>query len=163
MKSKLEVCARVAEIAGAIAVVVSVVYLAVQIRDNTRLLRSQAHFNALSLGQRPIEFLIDNEALAGIVVQCDGDAEHMSPVARDQCFNYYFLQLNAWEYMYYQNLDGSIPGEYWVGADKYYKLLMATKPGYRRAWRAFEATYDEPFRSYANEEYRKAVAGAPGQ
>jgi hypothetical protein len=63
--------------------------------------------------------------------------------------------------MYYQHRDNSIPRQYWVGADSYYKLLMATKPGYRRAWRKFESTYDEPFRSYAADEFRKAVSGAP--
>lgn len=161
MKSKLEICARIAEIVGAIAVLVSVIYLAVQIRDNTRLLRSQAHFNALSLGQRPIEYLVDNESLAAVVAQCNADPDQAVAVAGDRCLNYYFMELNAWEYMYYQHRDDSIPRQYWVGADSYYKLLMATKPGYRRAWRKFEATYDEPFRSYANEEYRKVVSTTP--
>jgi hypothetical protein len=158
VKSKLELCARIAEIAGAIAVVVSVIYLAVQIRDNTRLLRSQSHFNALSLGQRPIEFLIDNDTLAGIVAQCDADFDHTPPLAEDRCLNYYFLELNAWEYFYHQNLDGSIPHALWVGADVFFKSLMAEKPAYRRAWRKFEAGFAEPFRSYVGEEYRKAAA-----
>jgi hypothetical protein len=161
VKSKLETCARIAEIVGAIAVLVSVIYLAVQIRDNTRLLRSQAHFNALSLGQRPLEYLVDNESLAAVVAQCNADPEQAVAVAGDRCLNYYFMELNAWEYMYYQHRDDSIPRQYWVGADSYYKLLMATKPGYRRAWRKFESTYDEPFRSYAADEFRKAVSGAP--
>ena len=71
MKTKLEACARVAEMAGAIAVVISVIYLAMQITANTKLLRSQAHFNALSLGQRPLKLMIENESLAGVVSQCD--------------------------------------------------------------------------------------------
>ena len=49
-KARLEWWALVAEIASAAAVVVSVVYLSRQIRDNNKLLRSQAHYNALSLG-----------------------------------------------------------------------------------------------------------------
>jgi hypothetical protein len=40
-----------------IAVVVSVLYLGLQIRDNTKVLRSQAHYNALSLAQRPMEMI----------------------------------------------------------------------------------------------------------
>ena len=36
-----------------------------QIHDNTKLLRSQAHYNAMLLAQRPWELLIENEALAG--------------------------------------------------------------------------------------------------
>jgi negative regulator of sigma E activity len=50
-KARLEWWALVAEIASAAAVVVSVVYLSRQIRDNNKLLRSQAHYNALSLVQ----------------------------------------------------------------------------------------------------------------
>ena len=52
-KPRLETWALVAEIAGAVAVVISVMYLGKQINDNTKLLRSQAHFNALSLALRP--------------------------------------------------------------------------------------------------------------
>ena len=48
------------EITGVVAVVVSVLYLGLQIRDNTKVLRSQAHYNALSLAQRPMEMMIEN-------------------------------------------------------------------------------------------------------
>ena len=61
--TKLERWALFAEIAGAFAVVLSVAYLALQVSDNNRLLRSQAHFNALSLGQRPLEMMVENENL----------------------------------------------------------------------------------------------------
>ena len=157
MKTKFETCARVAEIAGAIAVVISVIYLAMQITANTKHLRSQAHFKALSLGQRPLELMVENESLAGVVAQCDADPARAPPVAWERCLNYYFMELNAWEYMYYQNLDGSIPREFWVGSDAYFKLLIATKPAYRRAWREVQATFDEPFRTYADSEFTRAA------
>jgi len=48
-KTTLEYWALIAEIAGGIAIVVSVIYLGRQIRANTKVLRSQAHDNALSL------------------------------------------------------------------------------------------------------------------
>src|SRR5205814_10053652 len=54
-KTTLEYWALIAEIAGAIAIVVSVIYLGVQIRANTKVLRSRAHYNALSLAQRSFE------------------------------------------------------------------------------------------------------------
>ena len=44
---------------------VSVIYLGRQINDNTKLLRSQAHYNALSLAQKPLEMMVENESLAG--------------------------------------------------------------------------------------------------
>jgi hypothetical protein len=153
MKSKLETWARIAEIAGAIAVIVSVIYLGLQISANTKLLRSQAHFNALSLGQRPLELMVENESLAGVVTECDSKPDDVPAAAWMRCLNYYLMQFNAWEYFYYQNLDDSIPKELWVGADSYFKSLVKTKPGYQRSWRELQTTFDEPFRSYVTDEF----------
>ena len=63
--TKLERWALFAEIAGAIAVVLSVAYLALQVSDNNRLLRSQAHYNALELTQRPLEIMSGVRAVPG--------------------------------------------------------------------------------------------------
>jgi hypothetical protein len=66
-RTTLEYWALMAEIAGAIAIVVSVIYLGVQIRANTKVLRSQAHYNALSLAQRPFEMAISDQDLADLI------------------------------------------------------------------------------------------------
>jgi len=158
MHIRLETCARVAEIAGAIAVVVSVIYLAVQINDNTKLLRSQAHFNAINLGQRPLELMVQNQDLADVVIHCDSDPAAVSAANWLRCGNYYFMQFNAWEYFYYQRGDEAIPIELWNGADAYYRSMVATNAGFGRSWKEIEGTYDEPFRSYVTEEFRKATA-----
>jgi hypothetical protein len=145
----LEKWALIAEIGGAAAVVLSVIYLAVQVSDNNRLLRSQAHYNALELAQGPIEMLVNNERLAEIIVECDMDPGAVSPVDWERCANYYFILFNGWEYLYYQNRDGSIPPQLFRGADALFKEYARTKPGYRRFWSDFEVAFDEPFRSYA--------------
>ena len=55
-KAKLEGWALVAEIGGALAVIVSVIYLGKQINDNTKLLRSQAGPKAAGNDGREREF-----------------------------------------------------------------------------------------------------------
>jgi hypothetical protein len=149
---KLETLARVAEMAAAVAVVVSVIYLARQISDNTRLLRSQSHYYALTLGQRPLELMVENESLAAAVIQCNADPGAVAAAIWERCLNFYFMQVDAWEYMYYQNIDGSIPRQLWIGADGYFKSLVKSKPGYVRFWSEMQGAYDEPFRSYAAKE-----------
>jgi hypothetical protein len=150
-KPKLETFARVAELAAAVAVVMSVIYLARQIADNTKLLRSQSHYNALVLGQRPLELLVSNDSLAGLVIQCDAGPEHVAAGTWERCLDFYLMQFNSWEYMYYENRDGSIPQEFWVGADAYYHTLAKTKPGYARFWPELRAGFAEPFRSYVDQ------------
>ncbi|MBA3687590.1 MAG: hypothetical protein H0W81_01945 [Chloroflexi bacterium] len=109
------------EVTGAIAVIVSVVYLGFQIRDNTKVLRSQAHYNALSLAQRPMEMMIENESLARVVNTGYATPDALSRDDWARFGNYAFIGFNGWEYMYYQHRDRAIPPELWVGADSYFR------------------------------------------
>jgi len=74
-----------AEIAGAVAVVLSVIYLALQVSDNNRLLRSQGHYNALELSQRPLELMVENEDLARIMVACELDPNALDRASWERC------------------------------------------------------------------------------
>ena len=150
-RSRLERIALVAEIVGGVAVVISVLYLAVQISDSNKLLRSQAHYNALELTQRPFEMMVESADLALIVLECDGNPSAVSESNWQRCKNYYFMQLNGWEYVYYQNLDEALPPELWGGVEGYFTDQVGTKAGYARFWEETAIGFDEPFRSYAAE------------
>ena len=129
-----------------------------QIHDNTKLLRSQAHYNAMLLAQRPWELLIENDALAGVMNVAYATPEALNADDWDRASAYMFMQFNAWEYFYYQHRDGSIPKELWAGADDYYKGLVATKPGYARFWAESQTSFDEPFRSETTREFTRKSA-----
>jgi len=47
-----------------------------------------------------------------------------------------------------------------VGADAYFKELVETKPGLTRFWSEFQASFDEPFRSYVAAEFARKPAAA---
>jgi hypothetical protein len=140
-RTTLEYWALMAEIAGAIAIVVSVIYLGVQIRANTKVLRSQAHYNALSLAQRPFEMAIADQGLADLIETSYASPEKLTQQQWVRCANYLFMQFNSWEYLYYQNIDGSIPRQLWVGADAYFKELIKTKPGLKRFWSEYQHAF----------------------
>lgn len=127
----------------------------VEIREHTKLLRSQAHYNALALSQRARELFIRNEGFASVVNVGYATPEALSDVDWARCSSYMFLQVNQWEYLYYQHGDGSIPAEYWVGAEDYYDKLVATKPGYARFWTENQSSFEEPFRSYAAKSFAR--------
>jgi hypothetical protein len=82
----------------------------------------------------------------------------LSDVDWTRVTNYMFMQFNAWEYVYYQDRDGSIPKQLLVGTDAYHKALIATKPGYARFWSEFADQFDEPFRSYVSAEFARHAA-----
>jgi len=155
---RLEKWALFAEIAGGVAVVLSVIYLALQVSDNNRLLRSQAHYNALELAQRPFELMLEDENLAAVMVDCESDPESVSRTSWERCSNYYFIQLNSWEYLYYQHDDESIPPQLWRGADAYFRDQVRTNPGYAKFWSRWQIAFDDPFRTYVANEFAAAAA-----
>jgi len=120
----------------------------VQMRENTKVLRSQAHYNALMLLQRPWEFVIEDAGLADVVATGLATPDLLGPADWLRYSNHMLLQIDAWEYLFYQHRDGSIPKELWVGCEAYYRNLVRTEPGLQRFWADSQDVYDEPFRSY---------------
>ena len=131
-----------------------------EIREQTKLLRSQAHYNALRLSQRARELLIENEDFARVMNVGWATPEALGQDDWTRCSVYMFMQLNAWEYLYYQHREDAIPTEYWAGAEAYYGGLVATNPGYARFWSENRISFDEPFRSYAAGQLAKKQAPA---
>jgi hypothetical protein len=134
-----------------------------QMQEDTKLLRSQAHHNALTLSQSARELLIENEEFARVVNVGQATPDVLSDVDWARCSSYMFLQINQWEYLYYQHRDGSIPTEYWVGAEDYYRNMIAGRRGYARFWRGNKSSFDEPFRSYAAPAFETKPAQAEGR
>jgi len=90
---------------------------------------------------------IADQSLADLIETSYATPEKLSEGQLFRSGNYLFMQFNSWEYLYYQNIDGSIPRQLWVGADAYFKDLIATKPGLRRFWMEYQHAFDDPFRS----------------
>jgi hypothetical protein len=134
-----------------------------QIQENTKVHLSQGYYNAILLGQRPLEMLIEDDGLARIASLGYATPEALNEVEWAKFGNYMFLQFNAWEFFYYQHRDGQIPKELWEGAYGYYRDLIDTRPGLARFWAEFEGSYDEPFRSYVAQEFgsKSAEAAVP--
>ena len=145
----------VSQITSAITVVFSVIYLAAQIRANNKVLRSQSHYNALVLGQRPFEMMIENENLAQIVHASAANPFGLSDEEWSRVSAYIFMQLNSWEYLYYQNLETALPEQLWNGADAWYGSQARENAGWARFWQKDHIAFGEPFASHVKKEIRK--------
>jgi len=158
-KDKIEYYALVAEIAGALGVIVSVIYLAVQVGDGNNELRSQNHHNALTLAQRPMEMLIADKELAKLKVSARKNPSDLSETDIERLVHYDFLLFNSWEFGFYQNRQGNIPPELWVGHDGWMRGEVKSNPSFEVSWRSLEHSFATPFRNYVNEVFRQKGNG----
>lgn len=152
---RLQRAALIAEVIGGFAVLVSVIYLGLQISDNTRLLRSQSHYNALEVLQRPFEVMLESDSLIDALEECRADPFAVPARVWSRCVNYYFMQANGWEYTYYQELEDALPPELWPGVDGYFSNESETNPGWARFWEETSLGFGEPFRSRIEERIRR--------
>ena len=132
-----------------------------QTAENAKVLRSQAHYNASMLSQRPWEMLIQDESLARVVSAGYDRPATLDDAAWARFSHYVFMQLDGWEYLYYQHRDGAVPEELWAGADAYFRSLVRDRPGIGRFWSQQASAFAEPFRSYVEAAFADVAPTAP--
>jgi len=127
-----EAIGAVAEILGALAVFLSLIYLALQTRNNTRALRSAAFHQvrdsfadvSLTLAQDPV--------LASLVSRAMGGKNDLNEDEIYQ-FNFFLTSfLRRGESAYFQSMDGALQMESWLGIKETVTLALCTH--YGRQW-----------------------------
>ncbi len=111
--TNLESLANLGEIIGAIAVVVSLIYLAVQVRQNTQAQRTENFSRALDRVAAMQSALSQNSESAAIFSKGVTDLSTLTPRERTQ-FTWVMYELfGAFEFMFLSSKSNSIPAEVW--------------------------------------------------
>jgi len=147
--SRLERTALIAEVVAAIAVVISVIYLALQISANNKLLKGQTYHNFLTVGHPLSEMVVTDPEFAALISRCDTAPFSVSNVEWRRCETFYHMSVDIWEYLYYQNADGIIAAPFWVGTDTFFRDITVTRLGYQRFWLDWSQIYAPPFGTHA--------------
>ena len=141
------------QIGSVVLILASIGFLIFQVRDGNKQLRSQGYYNFIDLGHRPMEMLAGHPELAEVISRAHEAPYQLSAAEWLQCQRFFFMEVNSWEYCYYQNKDKSLHKELWVGANAYFSEIVITQPAYRRFWAEYAEAFDDPFRSYVQEQF----------
>jgi hypothetical protein len=150
-----EAIGAIGEIIGASAVVISIVYLSIQIRQNSRVSKTMAIQNWAAAAALEKSSIFSDREFAELIAQAaigDQDFE----VADKLRIETYFIQLfNTFELLYFQKENGTIDAAFFHGkATAYQNNLLA--PGIRNFWNETRLThFDERFRRYIDHELEK--------
>ena len=154
----LESLGNLGEFLGGLAVLVSLLYLALQIRQNTRTVRSaaqQAWVSALS----DINMLVaESREFSRVYRTGSADPGKLDPEELTQ-FNTFMTQLlSVYEALYFQFLNGVIDATYWDSKAQGLRVLME-RPGSRSWWTRFgKGSFDPRFYELIQEMLRDAAA-----
>lgn len=129
----LDAWAAIAEIIGALAVVITLAYLAVQIRQNSSAIRSSnattIHINTQNLAQAP---MMDRE-LGDIILRAINGVEELSPSEKLAANAWFYQFLKSAELAHQSFLNGELDQEYWEATMSFYRSYIQS-PGFGVYW-----------------------------
>lgn len=147
MKKKLQNYALIAEIVGAVAVVISLIYVGLGVRQNTSAIRVANHQALVAMDMDKNNWLRD-PAFAIIYSKAREDFSNLSKVELLQYTTFIADTLNAWEFAFITHNNGAIDDTIWDGWDGFYRAEMKTE-GFQMFWRD-NPTFSPDFSSYVS-------------
>ncbi|MGQ0813079.1 MAG: hypothetical protein ACT4O1_01260 [Gemmatimonadota bacterium] len=139
-----QVATALAEWVGALAVVASLLYLASQIRQNTRALRAAAHESSVNLMRDVNHHLLQGNLGRVFVTGC----EDWDALTEDERIKFAVLALDllkTFENVHYHHLQGTMEAGVWAGWHEFIREYC-TAPGIRRYWSMRQHCFSPAFR-----------------
>ena len=129
----LDNLAALAEVIGAIAVVVSLVYVGYQVKQNTSAIRTQVHESVVGHVLEAEGALLHNADLAEVIVKSNSAPESLTPVERLRAETYYTHEFVNWESAYLHHKQGFVADAVWKRWDLSHRPDNES-PGYFDYW-----------------------------
>jgi len=153
-----EVIGAIAEIVGATGVIVSLLYLATQIRQSTKVARAATR-QALSQDLQSLgSDLINSDDMARIFHRhVSGSTVEPHELVRLQARAY--RDFHFWDNAHYQFHEGMLPEEEWRGIRENLKQLMRYVAAYRDYWDGERSSFPTRFQQEVDRMLSESYAG----
>jgi hypothetical protein len=138
-----EAIGAIGELIGAVAVVITLVYLAVQIRQNTMVSRAATRQKVAQMAMAAGSDVAINGDLAELLVR-DLEGKEITPAQRLRLFARLYVALRHWENIHYQHLIGMLSKDEWRGFRLNLKALFEWKTT-QTYWKNERSFYSSAF------------------
>jgi len=144
----------VGEITGALGVLVSLIYVAVQIRKNTRALERESHQSLLQQQHAVMSLKLDNDELYKLVDRGESDPDQLSPEEWKKFVQYAFMYVNVWENTFQNYKSNNMDAELFDAWDTGCRKLYAQQ-GYKRFWNENNGAYTRSFAKHVGDYFEE--------
>ena len=151
----LDQLGNVGELIGAIAVVVSLVYLAIQVRQNTAAVHSSTHQGMLGEVHQVLASLTEGHQVAELFVKANEDFDALSEPDRVRFHALIGRFLNIYETAYYSYRRSNLEPELWRAWETGL-VFWVSGPAVQRYWERWKAGYLPEFRQHFESNFYKS-------
>ena len=142
---KLQKWALMAEIIGAVAVVFSLIYVAFELNENTRVLQATSRTELASQDIVYLSSALDPTILANAVAKNESGQE-LTPLEESQLSQREHLNFRIFENAFYQKSIGALEERQWERYEGIINVLICNNRFVQRMWdssRAFEPEFSQ--------------------
>jgi len=152
-----EAISAIGQLVGALAVVISLIYLAREVRSNARATRQAAMRATLDNFNRLGQQLTQHSDLAGLYYRGLDDFESLEGVDRAR-FSWFMHQIfRNVEDVYHQHLEGHLDPRVWRGLEVTMRDINI-EPGVQAWWRSYSHCFSgEEFAKFINQQQQTAT------
>ena len=148
MKKSLQDYALAAEIIGAVAVVISLIYVGISVNQHTNAVQVANHQALVAMDQDSADWFKDPDFAAAYLI-ASKDIGKLSDVQRIQVGSFVAGKLNAWEYAFLTHENGMMADNIWQGWDGHYRTVLKQSGG-RWFWNAERESFSPAFREFVD-------------
>ena len=146
MNAKIEKYAQISEIVGAVAVVISLIYVGISIRQNTKAVQVANHQALVSMDmEKNAWFRLPGFAEIYEIALTNQDS--LLPTQLIQLNTFIADMFNAWEFAFITYQNGAMEEKIWQGWNGYYQSQLDINPFYR-FWESHKSGFSKEFAHY---------------
>ncbi len=154
---KLQQWSLIAEIVAAIAVVISIAYLTIEVQRNTSAIQSQTSQGLLAMANQANMELAANADMADIFVRGNDALNSLSPGERLRYRRMINSEIGIWEHAFYSHANGTMDDRLWKGYDVSYRATFCIDSA-RQIWAEIQNFFGDDFRAHVNSTTEEACA-----
>ncbi len=147
----------IGEMVGGAAVLVTLVYLALQVRNGNDIARDGASRHWTDFNFAMAAGVVNDRELAEVWLRGGADFQSLDPVDQQRMVFFEWRAIELWHHTFHQRGRGILSDDQWAKVEAIFQGPIGKRESIHEAWRTFRSTYDQAF-----QELMDPYLGAPG-
>ena len=157
---KLKEYALIAEVVGGLAIIIGLIFVGLELRQNTLMQRVTAT-QALSVNyENAVDALGKDTQTACIYVRGINGLDNLNGIERYRFFVLWVHVLRAGEQLHYYSLEGMVDTRIWLGYERQLDEIFRY-PGVQQYWQVRRDWYSDEFQGFVDQMIAEAPASDP--
>ena len=152
----------IGETIGAAAVVVSLIYVGRQLKQNTAMMRNATATEILEIDHTIILPIIESEEFSEIWLKGDHRLNELSEANLNRLLVFERRSFTLWHHHFQQRRQKLVSDEMWYYQNQMVQFL-GQREAVRMSWGIFKNTYEPSFRDYVDEQFRVGMEASSEQ